>query len=249
MSLFQNLSIVLERPRGAGNIGAVARAMKNTALSNLILVDPCPYLVEEGFRMAMGSIEILKKARVVASMEEALHGFQVVIGTTRRRGRIRKALLTPREVGAKVLESVPANKVALVFGNEKDGLSNPDLFQCHWISNIPANPKQPSLNLAQAVLVYCYELYVAGLEKTDAASLTLSPAVADQQTREKMYQMMDQTLARIGFYEHGSPHNLLRSLRQLFGKSNLSYRDIRILKGIFAQMNRVLDNGTPDDLP
>lgn len=249
MKSLDNLSIVLERPRSAGNIGSVVRAMNNTGLSNLILVDPCPYLIEEGFRMAMGSIQLLKKARVAETLEEALKGFHVVIGTTRRRGRIRKAIITPREVGHKVVENLPANKVALVFGNEKDGLNNKDLFQCHWISNIPASSKQPSYNLAQAALVYCYEIHVASLEKKNGETLSISPEIADQQTREKMFQMMDQTLTRIGFYEHGSPKNLFRSLRQLFGKSDLNYRDVRILKGIFSQMNRVLDEGSPDDLP
>jgi len=243
---FENLTVVLERPRSAGNIGSVARVMKNTGLTQLTLVDPVPYLIEEGFRMAMGSIEILKEARVVSSLEEALKGTQLVIGTTRRRGRIRKSLITPREVGTKVNDALSQNKVAIVFGNEKDGLSNPDLFQCHWISSIPANPKQPSYNLAQAVMIYAYEVFMANWEaKTENE---IAPIV-DQQSREKMYRLMDSTLTRIGFYEHGSPKNLMRSMRQLFGKANLSSREVRILRGIFGQMSQVLDNGTPDDLP
>lgn len=249
MKSLKNLSVVLERPRNPGNIGAVARAMNNTGLTQLILIDPCPYLIEEAFKMAMGSIQLLKNAQVYPTLNEALKDFQFVIGTTRRRGRIRKALHTPREAAAKILENLDQNKVALVFGNEKDGLNNEDLFQCNLITTIPANPKQPSFNLAQAVLLYGYEIYLASLEKLNGGKLKIGPSSADQATREKMYLMMDQTLTRIGFYEHGSPKNLMRSLRQLFGKADLSYRDVRILKGIFSQMNRVLDYGTPDDLP
>ncbi len=249
MKLLDNLSIVLERPRSAGNIGSVARAMNNTGLTQLILIDPCEYLIEECFKMAMGSIQIVQNARVASNMTEALEGFQVVIGTSRRRGRIRKALLTPHEVGEKIVSSVSANKVALVFGNEKDGLNNDDLFKCDWITTIPASSKQPSLNLAQAVLIYGYETYVQSLEKKNGEALKLGPSVASLESREKMYELMNQTLSRIGFYEHGSPTNLMRSLKQLFGKSNLSSRDVRIIKGIFSQMNHVLDHGTPDDLP
>lgn len=246
MKPLEHLTIVLERPLNAGNVGSVARVMKNTGLSNLILVNPKPYLNEEGFKMAMGSIELLKKAKVVSTLKEALEGFQMVIGTTRRRGRIRKSLLNPREVGEKVLPALQKNKVAIVFGCEKDGLSNDSLFLCHWISSIPASPKQPSFNLAQAVMVYAYEIFMNHWENKHGKQVA---PIVDQQARESMFELMDNTLTRIGFYEHGSPKNLMRSLRQLFGKADLNKRDVRILKGIFSQMTRVIEKGNPGDLP
>lgn len=250
MASLQNLTVVLERPLNSGNIGSVARAMKNMGLRRLLLVDPAAsHTCQDAVKMAMGARDILEKARLFPTLRKALDGFQLVVGTTRRKGRIRRPLLTPRELAPKVLEMLPKNKVALVFGNEKDGLSNEDLFQCHWISIIPTAPEQPSLNLAQAVMIYCYEIFLAAEKKNIEGNGNRFTKLADQQTREKMFDLIDATLLRIGFYEHGSPVKLMRSVRQLLGKANLSEREIRILRGIFGQMQRVLDVGLAGDLP
>lgn len=148
--------IVLLRPRNADNLGAVARAMKNFGLSDWVVVSPNPKLLEvPGLnRLAVHAGELLESVRRVESLAEAVADCSWVVGTTMRRVEGRRRL-RPDEVA----ERAPGERVALVFGDERSGLTNEDLAQCHDLSTIPASDEQPSLNLAQAVLVYAYELW------------------------------------------------------------------------------------------
>src|SRR6185436_8917826 len=147
--------IVLLRPRNADNLGAIARAMKNFGLSDWVVVSPNPKLLEvPGMnRLAVHAGELLESVRRVDSLSEAVADCSWVVGTTMRRIEGRRRLL-PQGVA----ERARGEKLGLVFGDERSGLTNEDLAQCHDVSSIPASDEQPSLNLAQAVLVYAYEL-------------------------------------------------------------------------------------------
>lgn len=148
--------IVLLRPRNADNLGAIARAMKNFGLTDWVVVSPNPKLLEvPGMnRLAVHAGELLESVRRVDSLQEAVADCSWVVGTTMRRIEGRRRL-SPDAVA----ERAGSERLALVFGDERSGLTNEDLAQCHDVSSIPATDEQPSLNLAQAVLVYAYELF------------------------------------------------------------------------------------------
>jgi TrmH family RNA methyltransferase len=154
--------LVLLRPRNADNLGAIARAMKNFGLSDWVVVSPNPRLLEvPGLnRLAVKSGELLESVRLEETLEGALDGCSWVVGTTMRRieGRQR---LSPREVAIEA--HARGGKLALVFGDERSGMTNEDLERCHALSFIPASDAQPSLNLSQAVVVYAWELFSASL--------------------------------------------------------------------------------------
>jgi TrmH family RNA methyltransferase len=150
--------IVLLRPRNADNLGAIARAMKNFGLADWVVVSPNPQLLEvPGMnRLAVKAGELLESVRRVESLEEAVKDCTWVVGTTMRQLDGRRRLM-PKAVA----ERARTEQLALVFGDERSGLTNEDLAQCHDVSAIPTSDEQPSLNLAQAVLVYAYELWGA----------------------------------------------------------------------------------------
>lgn len=148
--------IVLLRPRNADNLGAIARAMKNFGLTDWVVVSPNPKLLEvPGMnRLAVHAGELLESVRRVDTLAEAVADCTWVVGTTMRRIEGRRRLAPDA-----VAERARTEQLGLVFGDERSGLTNEDLAQCHDVSSIPASEEQPSLNLAQAVLVYAYELW------------------------------------------------------------------------------------------
>src|SRR5919108_6040479 len=160
-AVLDNIRVVLVEPQHAGNIGGVARAMKNMALSRLVLVNPADHLAMEARMMAMHALDILQQAQVVDTLSQAVAGAGYVVGPTRRLGKARQAQHTSRTIAPLLLELAGSNPVALVFGREDSGLSNDELARCHELISIPAHPTFGSLNLAQAVLLVCYELYVS----------------------------------------------------------------------------------------
>src|SRR5262245_6493408 len=134
-----NIRIVLVEPQHAGNIGGVARAMKNMAFSRLVLVNPADHLALEARMMAMDAFDILQRAQVVSSLSQAVGEAGYVLGTTRRLGKARQAQQTSRSIAPLILELAASNPVALVFGREDSGLSNDELSQCHELISIPAH--------------------------------------------------------------------------------------------------------------
>ncbi len=184
--------IVLLRPRNADNLGAIARAMKNFGLDDWVVVSPNPKLLEvPGLnRLAVHAGELLESVRRVESLEAAVADCTWVVGTTMRRidGRRR---LAPHAVA----QRAPTEKLALVFGDERSGLTNEDLAQCHDVSAIPTHEAQPSLNLSQAVLVYAYELWQAGLESKPAPL----QAAADDALLRQVRGALETALTSAGF--------------------------------------------------
>jgi len=226
------VSIVLVRPRFPENVGSVARAMKNMGLSHLILVDGCSPLHMNAYKLASGAEDILERAEEVPSLWEAISEMGVVIGTTSRAGKERSPLLTPEKLIKDLLPLSVKNSIGLVFGPEREGLTNEELSLCHLYVRIPAAESFASLNLAQAVMILCYELFRA------SGSIPKRPielAHADQ--LEKMLEHMERTLLAIGFLGPKNPRHIMRTLRRLFGKSRLEEREVRILQGIWSQMD------------
>lgn len=164
MSL-DNLCIVLVRPKYSGNIGAAARAMLNVGVHNLRLVDPAAFCRQEAETMAVHARGLLDTMHTYTSLREAIADCHMVIGTTCRPGLYRKDTQSPRGIAPQIVQTLTTNQVAVVFGPEDTGLTNTDLRYCHRLVTIPTAPTFSSLNIAQAVLVCCYEIFLAAQEK------------------------------------------------------------------------------------
>jgi tRNA/rRNA methyltransferase len=237
----QNIAIVLIRPQFAGNIGSVCRAMKNMGLSRLILVAPeQDPLSPEGRMMAVSAIDLLEKAEIYSSQEEALASFRWIAGTSARKGRNRGPFISPREISPEIIGHAGSVPVALLFGPEDRGLTNEELAPCQALIAIPTHPRLSSLNLAQAVMLVCYELYMAGLAGKAAESpfpLGPFPKPAEFQRIEGMYAHLEEMLLRIGFLDPKNPKRIMHTLRRIFGRAVLSDRDVAVMRGIFRQLD------------
>jgi TrmH family RNA methyltransferase len=245
--VLQNIRVVLVNTSHPGNIGGAARAMKNMGLSRLVLVQPRDFPSAEAVARAAGAVDILDGARIVSSLEEALDGCGLVLGTSARDRHIPWPLLDPRECAAACLEQIEqAGEVALVFGREDSGLSNDELQRCHFHVHIPSDPEFSSLNLATAVQVLTYEVRMAWLAaqgrptkmaklETHAEQSSL-PVTADE--LERFYAHMESTLVQIGFHDPENPRHLMPRLRRLYGRSNISKLEMNILRGILTETQK-----------
>ncbi len=231
-SHLESVCTVLVRPRFHENIGSVARALKNMGLGRLIIVDGCSPLHPRAYQLASGAEDILERAEEYRSLREATAEMQYIVGTTSREGKERTPLLTPQELAKKIRPLFPNNTIGLVFGSEKEGLTNDELALCHCMVKIPCAPNFSSLNLAQAVMVISYELFQASA-KPSRQPLQLARA----EKLEKMFNHMEKTLLTVGFLDLQNPKRIMRVLRRLFGKSQMEDREVQILNGIWSQMD------------
>ncbi|MER2097314.1 MAG: tRNA (cytosine(32)/uridine(32)-2'-O)-methyltransferase TrmJ [Pseudomonas qingdaonensis] len=245
--MLPRIRVVLVNTSHPGNIGGAARAMKNMGLSRLVLVEPNDFPSREASARASGADDVLASAEVVATLEDALVGCTLVVGTSARDRRIPWPLLDPRECGAKVVEQAGEGaEVALVFGREHAGLTNDELQRCHYHVHIPSNPDFSSLNLAAAVQVLAYEVRMAWLaadgqaskvEKVEVASVR-SAELATMDEMELFYQHLESALVDIGFLDPTKPKHLMPRLRRLYGRSAVSRSEISILRGILTETQK-----------
>jgi tRNA/rRNA methyltransferase len=233
-AFLDNVSIVLVDTKTPANIGAAARCMMNMGLSRLILVDPPKDKDHDARKLAAGADEIIEKASVFPALAEALAGHGLVIGTSRHAGKQRKNIRTPREVAEQVIPILSKNRVAIIFGNEVNGLENSDLALCQEIVAIPSSDAFPSLNLSHAVMVIAYELFLASGAYAGQAAGQLAPL----EETEGFFLQLQETLQTIGFLEHDHPERMMFSLRQLFSRARMNSRDVSILRGILSNIDR-----------
>jgi len=240
-TLLDSVSIILVRPRFPENVGAAARAMKNMGIHRLVVVDGCSPLHMNAYKLASGAEEILERADEFPDLSEAVSGMGCVVGTTCRPGKERTPLLTPAELIRHLIPLSKENLIGLAFGSEKEGLTNDDLSLCHLYVRIPASASFSSLNLAQAVMVICYELF-------QCSGATSAPPVrlASSEQMEKMFEHMERTLLDIEFLEANNPKRMMRTLRRLFGRSRTEERDVQILRGIWSRVDWILRKGRGD---
>ncbi|WDY57176.1 tRNA (cytosine(32)/uridine(32)-2'-O)-methyltransferase TrmJ [Pseudomonas sp. PSKL.D1] len=241
--MLQNIRVVLVNTSHPGNIGGAARAMKNMGLSRLVLVQPKDFPSSEASARASGADDVLAGAQVVESLEDALVGCSLVMGTSARERSIPWPLIGPRECGAKAVEhATKGEEIALVFGREHAGLTNEELQRCHFHVHIPSNPDFSSLNLAAAVQVLSYEVRMAWLaaegsapqvEKGDASEL------ATMDEMELFYDHLEKTLVDIGFLDPAKPKHLMARLRRLYGRSSVERPEMSILRGILTETQKV----------
>lgn len=238
------ISVVLVRPLYAGNVGSVARAMKNMGLKDLRLVEPKADKTElDARKMAAHAQDLLKKSKIYPDLKSAVRGFDLVVGTSRRKGRERGNWTTPREFAGQ-LEVLPTkHKTAIVFGPEDSGLLNDDVAVCQRMIHIPSHDDFPSLNLAQAVMVCAYELFISKSQKRQK-KVSTERKTAKLQILEGMYEDLGTLLAEIGFLNKQNPKHLMRLLRQFFNRARPTEKEVRIFRGIYRQTRWWKNNAT-----
>jgi tRNA/rRNA methyltransferase len=237
-SYLDHVSIVLHRPRFSENVGASARAAKNMGISRLVLVEPENCDLTRVVRMAThAALDVVEKMEVFSDLRTALRPFSYVVGTTARLGGERQEVGRPREVAARLVSICAENEVALVFGPEDRGLSNADLRLCHELVTIPS-AEFSSLNLAQAVMVLCYELFLAGRQKR---SKSFVPKLANRHELDAMYEQLKEVFIRINFINPENPDFWMRSVRRFFSRAGLQARDVKVIRGICRQIDWYAD--------
>ena len=229
-------AIVLVEPQGAGNIGSVCRAMLNFGATDLRLVNPqVDHLGREARNMAVKAADLLEQATIYTSLADALNDCSLSIGTTRRFGRYREGLLHPDEAADLVLASHPSDLTALVFGREDKGLFTSELDLCQHFVTIPTDARLPSMNLAQSVLVCMYEVYKKAGER--AGQQHGRKKLAANHQLEALYQHMTDSLLHIGYLNPQNPDHIMRTYRRILGRAGLNDREVRILRGLFNQVD------------
>jgi tRNA/rRNA methyltransferase len=229
---FATPTIILVEPQSPGNIGMVCRAMKNMGLSRLRLVNGCDHQHPEALMFAVSAKDLLEQAESYGSLSDALADITISIATTRRSGKYRQELLSPPQAAQTLLHET--GSTALVFGREDHGLSTTDLSLCTLQATIPSSSEYGSLNLAQAVLIFCYELFNAASAETSGTPLR-TPAPSGE--IEPLFSHMEATLLRIGHLNPQNPDHIMRSLRRMFFRAGLDSREISILRGMFSQID------------
>ena len=232
--MLNHIKIVLVQPSHPGNIGAVARVMKNMGLNKLCLIDPKCFPHEESWRLAGRASDILDSAMCYPSLEDALISTQLIIGTSARDRSLDWPILDASEAAHKcVYESLV--ETAFIFGPERTGLINKDLQQCHFHLLIPTHPSYPSLNLASAVQIVCYELY----RHYNQLNQNCPSLVTNTTTNAELngfYQHLQEILVATNFLDPNQPKQLMPKLQRLFNKAQLTSEEVNILRGFLSSI-------------
>lgn len=235
-------TVVLVHPREEGNVGSAARAMANMGLERLILVEPAAEVGKIGTAFAVGAGHILASVERKPTLREALAPFRRVVGTTSARDRRWEVpLLTPRDLPGWLAQDPPGTPTALVFGPEVGGLTNDDLSLASVLVTIPCSPVQPTLNLAQAVLILAYELFVSRDQIPPPATVGHPEPPAPTEEVEGLMEHATEVLGRIGFDRDSSFPGVLRDLRRLIARAAPDSREVSILRGICRRAQRALE--------
>lgn len=232
-----NIRIVLINTQFPGNIGAIARAMKNMGLSRLYLVNPGCQLDKEAYIRATSATNILENAVVADTLSEVISDCTLVVGTSTRDRGMSLPLLTARESGEKIALEAATEQVALVFGQESCGMQGEDLQQCNFHAYIPANPEYSSLNLAAAVQTFCYEIFQASsVARTRPRDYVYR--YPKNEEMEYFYQHLEQVLTGVNFIIPQHPGQIMQRLRRLFNRARPDEKELNILRGILSAVEK-----------
>ena len=228
-----HVTIVLHRPRVPENIGAVARAACNMGISRLCVVEPEDCDLTRILKMAtVAAADLVENMEVYSDLGSAVQSFNYVVGTTARTGGQRQELRMPRDLAEELLPICANNQVALLFGPEDRGLTNAQLSYCHAVVTIPTAGFS-SLNLAQAVMILCYELMMAGNKNVDK----FIPRLANRSELDGMYDHLKETFLKINFINPENPDYWMQNIRRFFSRVGLRARDVKIIRGICRQID------------
>ena len=232
-ALLESIRIILIDPQIPENIGSVARAMNNMGLDKLTLVNPKNCDLSRILKTATGpSIDLVEKMEVFDNLMEAIGACNYIVGTTARTGTHRPAITNPRRLAFDLIEITQNNQAAIIFGPEDKGLSNEHLKYCDTIVTIPT-ASFSSLNLAQAVMLICYEIFLAGRDDNPKSI----PRLANRFELEGMYDHLKDVLMKIGFIHPQNPEHWMLNIRRFLSRLTLRAREVRVIRGICRQID------------
>ncbi len=228
-----HIALVLHKPHFSENIGAAARVAKNMGIRRLVVSDPYKCDLTRILKMATHTAEdVVADMEVVDDLEDALSPFQYIVGTTARTGSHRQTVRSPRRLAQELIPISQNNRVAVLFGPEDRGLAARELKYCDALVTIPTADFK-SLNLAQAVMVMAYEIFLASTRE----SKPFVPRLATSRELEGMYEHLHQTLARINFINPENPEYWMMSIRRFCSRIGLRAREVKLIRGICRQMD------------
>jgi tRNA/rRNA methyltransferase len=234
VNVLSRIRVVLMRPRNPENLGAIARAMKNFGLCTWTLVDPRTHDFHAARRVAVHSEEILDRPEIVSTLEQAVAASTWVVATSSR-SVSGLPVFAPREFASGAAERARAGQeIALVFGDERSGLSNEEIARCQALSRIPVQPEQPSMNLAQSVGIYAYELHLA---LKDAREASERPVASDAELAVLETRMVE-ALVSARFLDPESPRHAVRDLARAWQRAQLSPREWRLWNAALSALGR-----------
>lgn len=232
--MLENIRIILIETSHPGNIGSTARAMKTMGLSDLVLVNPAHEIDGLSVAMAAHADDLLRDCKIVDSLDEALEGCHLIMGTSARKRYLDWPLITPREAAAKANDTIRSDmKVAVLFGRERNGLINTELERCNMHIHIPTNPDYQSLNLSQAVQLISYEMRVAieGVEEYQPKD-----KLASSEQVEQFFTAYEKALLQMKCLNPKAPRKLMPRLKRLFLRAEMEDTEVNILRGITEAM-------------
>jgi TrmH family RNA methyltransferase len=232
-----DLTFILVRPNYLGNIGSVARVLKNFGFKSLRLVAPPKnYKDAEARKMAVGAFDVLKNSQIYTSLNDALSDISVAIGTSCAKQRDVSPM--PIEQIIPKVSAAAGNRIALIFGDERDGLKRDELERCHHIAMVPTVPDFPSLNVSQAVGIFAYELakLAAGAQQQDVLLTTGSED-------DELFTQISGLLDEVGFSRTYNRENINTELRSLYQRTHPTLRELDLLKGALRKINQKLRDG------
>jgi tRNA/rRNA methyltransferase len=228
-----NIAIVLVQPRIPENIGGAARAMNNMGLSRLVLIEPKNCDQCRVLKTATGSSNaLIQKMEIYHDLREGLAPYHYLIGTTARTGSSRPTMARPGLLARRLVSVSQNNLVGILFGPEDRGLSNNQLRHCHTVVTIPT-ASFSSLNLAQAVMIICYEIFLATSERP----AEVMPRLANSFELEGMYDHLKEVLLKIGFINPQNPEHWIGNIRRFLSRFPLRAREVRIIRGVCRQID------------
>ena len=238
------IRIVMLRTWHPGNIGSALRAMKTMGRTRLILVNPQNWPHDDVATMAAGAADLIDTVEIVESLEQAIDGCRLVIGTSARNRSFPWPMLSSRQCGSQLVAESQTGEVALVFGQETSGMTNEELQQCHFHVSIDANPEYPVLNVASAVQILCYEIHQAELllkTETEANNQTSESEQApypDSRQMALFYEQLELALGDINFIVRQHPGKIMTKLRRFFNRARPEQEELNILRGILSRVRQ-----------
>ncbi len=238
-NILDKFDIILCRPSHGGNIGSTARAMKTMGLTNLHLVQPKKFPSEESYALAAGADDILDSALVFDTIEEAMLKSHLAVGFTARKRELSQPHQNVRKTAKDLIGFAKNNKIALIFGNETNGLSNNEIKHCQFLSFIDADKNYSSLNLAQSVQICCHEIRMAlDYENTNPINKKQAPKFVTQSQLNGFFLHFEEVLDNIGFLKKIQGERLMQRMRLLFNRTQLDKDEINIMRGIFTEIQK-----------
>ena len=239
-NLLNSVKVVLVGTTHPGNIGATARAIKNMGILDLALVEPKEFPSDVATFRSKAAKDILEKASVHTSLEEAISECELVVGTSARGRTVPWPVLNPREAAEEMHKSSLNGKVAIVFGREDRGLTNEELGLCNFHVHIPSDPEYSSLNLSQAVQILAYEIRLSYLQDRNVNQEYWDVELANNEQTERLINHMDELMQEVDFYDVENPRKLLVRIRRFFKRSKIDVMEANIFRGLFATIQKKL---------